>query len=117
MRLIDADALIEDLKHDVALDQDSLDYEELTDSNREIIQFDKDCKQNAIDLLQNAPTIEPERKGKWIKARYVLTSNPAQYVWNCSECGKSVNGYSAVVLTDYCPQCGSYNGGDKDDQR
>ena len=61
-RLIDADALIDDLKHDVAMDQDSLDYEELTDSNREQIQFDKDCKQNAIDLLQNAPTIEPERK-------------------------------------------------------
>ena len=60
MRLIDADALIDDLKHDVAVDQDSLDYEELTDSNRENIQFDKDCKQNAIDLLQHAPTIEPE---------------------------------------------------------
>ena len=60
MRLIDADALIDDLKHDVAMDQDSLDYEELTDLNREKIQFDKDCKQNAIDLLQHAPTIEPE---------------------------------------------------------
>lgn len=60
MRAIDADALIDDLKHDVAMDQDSLDYEELTDSNREKIQFDKDCKQNAIDLLRNAPTIEPE---------------------------------------------------------
>ena len=57
MRAIDADRLIDDLKHDVAIDQDSLDYEELTDSNREKIQFDKDCKQNAIDLLQNAPTI------------------------------------------------------------
>ena len=64
VRLIDADALIDDLKHDVAADQDSLDYEELTDSNREMIQFDKDCKQNAIDLLQNAPTIEPEQQ--WI---------------------------------------------------
>ena len=60
MRAIDADALIDDLKHDVAIDQDSLDYEELTDSNREKIQFDKDCKQNAIDLLRNAPTIEPD---------------------------------------------------------
>ena len=64
MRAIDADALIDDLKHDVAMDQDSLDHEELTDSNRENIQFDKDCKQNAIDLLQHAPTIEPEPK--WI---------------------------------------------------
>ena len=62
MRAIDADALIDDLKHDVAVDQDSLDYEELTDSNRENIQFDKDCKQNAIDLLQYAPTIEPQQR-------------------------------------------------------
>ena len=69
MRAIDADALIDDLKHDVAVDQDSLDYEELTDSNREMIQFDKDCKQNAIDLLQNAPTIEPQR---WIPCSELL---------------------------------------------
>lgn len=82
MRSIDADALIDDLKHDIAMDQDSLDYEELTDSNREIIQFDKDCKQKAIDLLQNAPTIEPERKkGKWIE--YNATGKKQ---WMCSEC-------------------------------
>jgi hypothetical protein len=82
VRLINADALIDDLKHDVAADQDSLDYEELTDSNREMIQFDKDCKQNAIDLLQNAPTIEPERKtGKWIE--YNATGKKQ---WMCSEC-------------------------------
>ncbi len=81
MRLIDADALIDDLKHDVAIDQDSLDYEELTDSNRENIQFDKDCKQNAIDLLKNAPTIEPERKkGKWV----YLNGLDA---FECSVCG------------------------------
>ena len=55
MRLIDADALIDDLKHDVAADQDSLDYEELTDSNREMIQFDK--------------TIEPQR---WIPCSELL---------------------------------------------
>ena len=91
MRLIDADAL-----------------------QREFMKYHDGKRSIFVDI---APTIEPERKGKWIKARYVLTSNPAQYVWNCSECGKSVNGYSAVVLTDYCPDCGSYNGGDKDDQR
>lgn len=64
MRLIDADALIADLEHDVAIDQDTLDYEDLTEINRANIQFDKDCKKNAIDLLKNAPTIEPEQR--WI---------------------------------------------------
>lgn len=61
MRLIDADALISDLEHDVAMDQDSLDYEDMTEDRREIIQFDKDCKQNAIDLLNHAPTIKQDR--------------------------------------------------------
>ena len=65
--------------YDVAVDQDMLDYEELTDSNRENIQFDKDCKQNAIDLLQHAPTIEPERKnGKWMQ-----NDNGT---WSCNQC-------------------------------
>jgi hypothetical protein len=98
VRLINADALIDDLKHDVAADQDSLDYEELTDSNRKIIQFDKDCKQNTIDLLQNAPAIEPERKtGKWIDGYKRQT---------CSVCKQK--GYRSW---NFCPNCGSYNGG------
>lgn len=63
------------------------------------------------ELIDAMPTIEDRKTGKWIKARYVLTSDPVQYVWNCSECGKSVSGRSAAVLTDYCPNCGSYNGG------
>ena len=98
MRAIDADALIDDLKHDVAVDQDSLDYEELTDSNRENIQFDKDCKQNAIDLLQHAPTIEPRcetceafnktrllipqperKKGKWIPVTRIYKVTEGQF--------------------------------------
>lgn len=81
MRAIDADALIDDLKHDVAVDQDSLDYEELTDSNREIIQFDKDCKQNAIDFLQHAPTIEPEPQ--------IVQCEDCKY--NSNTCGNYVN--------------------------
>lgn len=109
MRLIDADALIDDLKHDVAVDQDSLDYEELTDSNRENIQFDKDCKQNAIDLLQNAPTIEPERKkGKWIP------DNNSVYEMRfvCSECKESqvvpTIGFTKYKpIWDFCPNCGA----------
>ncbi len=61
MRIIDADALIADLKYDVYIDADCLLYEELTDENREIIQFDKDCKQNAIDLLDNTPSIKTKQ--------------------------------------------------------
>ena len=61
MRLIDADALIENLLYDVALDEKILDDMDFVGSRRELVQFDKDCKQNTIDLLRDEPTIEPER--------------------------------------------------------
>lgn len=60
MRLIDADALIADLEHDVELDARALDCLD-NESRRDIIQFDKDCKQNAIDLLRKAPTAQQEQ--------------------------------------------------------
>ena len=107
MRLIDADALIDDLKHDVAVDQDSLDYEELTDLNRENIQFDKDCKQYAIDLLQHAPTIEPQRKkGRWIKK---TIKKKIENDYSCSECGRHVSvmrGYDVRLVYPFC-HCGA----------
>ena len=101
MRAIDADALIDDLKHDVAMDQDSLDYEKLTDSNRENIQFDKDCKQNAIDLLQHAPTIEPQRKkGKWIEYDNSHCECPfCHEEWSYFD--------NEVEYFNYCPNCGA----------
>ena len=105
MRCIDADALTDDLKHDVAMDQDSLDYEELTDLNREKIQFDKDCKQNAIDLLQHAPTIEPERKkGMWID-----TGSGQE----CSECHEIQYGYDNFRY--FCAFCGADMTGGKEE--
>lgn len=57
MRPIDADALIEDLEYDIELDQRALD-DDIDHSHREITQFDKDCKQNAVYMLRKAPTVE-----------------------------------------------------------
>ena len=57
-RLIDVDALISDLEYDIKMDQDSLDYEDLSDVNRKLIQNDKDCKQNAVYILKNTPTVD-----------------------------------------------------------
>lgn len=103
MRVIDADALIDDLEHDVVMDQDSLDHEELTDANREIIQFDKDYKQNAIELLKHAPTIEPEReRGKWMLK---------EHKWECNQCGcriRRAKPFSGNIWNYYfCPNCGA----------
>ena len=64
MRLINANALISDLWQDVERDMAVLDTLTLGRVSRESIQFDKDWKQNTIDLLMRAPTIEPEPQ--WI---------------------------------------------------
>ena len=59
MRLIDADALIEDLEYDAELDARALDDTDLLlGRNRELVQFDKDCKQNTVDMLKKLPTVD-----------------------------------------------------------
>ena len=109
MRCIDADALIADLEYDIELDASSLDNMDFVGRDRETIQFDKDCKQNAIDLLKNAPTIEPERKkGKWIDGQ-------------CSICGCDVPAYiidwkwQKDMDANFCPNCGAYMKGEQDE--
>lgn len=56
-RLIDADALAKDLDYDVELDSRLLDDINCVGNEREHTQFDKDCKQNFMLLLTEAPTI------------------------------------------------------------
>ena len=64
-----------------------------------------------IDAL---PPVQPEPKeGHWIDkgddgdwAWQIDGRGNTWHVWGCSECGKSV-----FVESDYCPHCGSYNGG------
>ena len=56
--------------------------------------------------IEKLPSAEP-KKGKWIKENVVLTSNPPQYVWHCSECGNPERGFSAHILTNHCPACGA----------
>ena len=49
--------------------------------------------------IENAPTIEPERKqGRWID----ITKCGGASFWKCSECGE-------LFLEDfyYCPNCGA----------
>ncbi len=48
-----------------------------------------------------------EKTGKWVKENRVLTSNPPQYVWHCSECGNPERGFSIHILTNHCPACGA----------
>ena len=75
MRLIDADVLVKDLEHDIAIDEDILAYVGTDQITRSTTQFDKDCKQNAIDLVMGTPTVDADRpKGEWIPCSERLPS-------------------------------------------
>ena len=116
MRLIDADKLIADLEYDIAIDEDILNYVGTVGAERTNTQFDKDCKQNAIDLLMTAPTIEARPKGEWI-----WNENGMDWglgCWCCSECGMRNpyigSGDNALLSnphnwagSKYCPNCGA----------
>ena len=89
MRLIDADATIKEIK---ARNPDDVSYEDAW----------------AITCIEHAPTIEPERTGKWIY-------EPA-YDWH--RCGACKKVYSNVLMEhfnecqyqprfNYCPNCGA----------
>ena len=77
----------------------------------------------AYSVIQDMPT-EPERKkGKWIHGREMAremirdcTTAIFYEGWTCSECGCLVE-KEREPWYKYCPNCGSYNGGDKNDQR
>lgn len=82
MRLIDADALIEDVDGD------------LTDSIAE---------GRAIEKIMNAPTIDPVRHGKWLKAygdHEAFGIRP--FYRYCSCCNEAT-----VFPYNYCPKCGA----------
>lgn len=83
MRAIDADALISDFLWP-------------SDNNR-----DPSKKYVSMEQIRNALTIEPEREtGEWIDDGDPLTLK-------CSKCGYVVARYNN---TNFCPNCGSYNG-------
>lgn len=104
MKLIDVDKLIEDLEYDVELDARELDdIDLLLGRDRELVQFDKDCKQNAINMLKNTLTVDaqPVRYGKWKKIRGAI---------NCSACKSSSWSMffeDLVTSFNYCPNCGA----------
>lgn len=92
MRLVDADALIMALKRKAPI----------SDSMRVML---AECLQE----VRLTPTIEPERKtGEWI------TSDDMYETGICSCCRYDTQEPVSYVITNfvYCPNCGSYNGGD-----
>ncbi len=97
MRCIDADALFREMEK--AQWYNNADRDEI-----------------AEELVLNAPTIEPQRKkGMW------LPDNNSVYEMRfiCSECKESqvvpTIGFTKYKpIWDYCPNCGSFNGGENE---
>lgn len=83
MRMIDADALSRIVK----LAWETSDSE--------------DFEKSVFIAIATAPTIE-RKKGKWIETD---SHEPCWY--KCDQCGRLHD-----FLDNYCPNCGSYNGGD-----
>jgi len=105
MRLIDAEELIENLLNDVELDEKMLNDTDFVGSSRELVQFDKDCKQNAIEFLRDAPTIEIKSSysgfsNNWIPCSERLPE-PRVDVWCNSDMGQMVGYYEENVETWY----------------
>lgn len=61
----------------------------------------------AMELLEDAPTIEPERKtGEWLP-----DNRPGGGFWVCSCCKFPSEAFAANVLYKFCPNCGAFMGG------
>jgi hypothetical protein len=63
----------------------------------------------ARTLIENAPTIEPERKkGEWINGGRII---------RCSKCGTgyaAVKGMKSALTYNFCPNCGADMMGERD---
>ena len=61
---------------------------------------------NCISILEELPSVQP-RKGKWIRTR-TMTHDGELY---CDQCEQEHP--EQKIIWNFCPNCGSYNGGEK----
>lgn len=114
MRLIDADALYEQLKQDEEMarnrvldTESSLPYPiNLNPSyTRYVAQMNE--RTRLKHMVADAPTIEERKKGKWMPDKWGF--------WVCSACGFPSEASAANVLYKYCPVCGAKMEGEEND--
>lgn len=91
------------------------------DAKRIIDNIDTFCagwRDYAMEQIDNLPTIDPVKRGRWI-----IRDNPGTgwYRVTCSECGEDVTSTIPMIgffpnakpLWDYCPWCGEKMGGEE----
>lgn len=93
-RLIDADALIEDIDKEI-------------DIEKKVFLSSVYCAgmRNVIRLVKRLPTVDPVKHGHWIFAEDMVS-----YI-KCSECGDDIC-WVNTKRPKYCPSCGSRMDGD-----
>ena len=110
MRLIDADALIAEIKN--AWDWESLNdvsamtiRDTITDiQNMPTIEADIKCE-DCKTIIALKAALEPVKTGKWIE----ISDEDFASTYKCSVCGEPpiVDLYSDWVFSNYCPNCGA----------
>ena len=91
MRLIDADALVEDIKSEIDGDK------EIYPDDKSSIIFRAGMK-NVIGIVKNQDSVDPVKHGHWKFAKDVYIS--------CSVCDATILLFNAEN-PNYCPHCGA----------
>ena len=92
MRLIDADALVEDIGKEI-------------DKYKKVFLSSAHCSgmKTVIRIVKNQDTVEPVKHGHWIHG-----SSSENIRVTCSECGYKVNYFwDSWQDAKYCPNCGA----------
>ena len=97
-RLIDADALVEDIKSEIDDDK------EIYPDDKTSIMFRAGMK-TVIRIVKNQDTVDPVKHGHW-----VFVNDMVSYI-QCSECGDDIC-WVNTKRPKYCPSCGSRMDGD-----
>jgi len=110
MRLIDADALVNDVTERYCKDCER--RKGIKNGKRRFIYDigDAPCRAcgvyDMIDDLENAPTVDPVKHGHWVEQEHCDWVYSKEY--RCSECGKyrlMTNPFGREW--NYCPNCGA----------
>lgn len=106
---IEIKALIEDIP---SADIPTEDYSDLPDIPRAYYEKIVGNMSHEINMLkqqlEDRPMVHSERPAEWIKENIVLTSNPPQYRWYCSNCEMIVINHGEKPTWQYCPSCGAF---------
>lgn len=96
-RLIDADALVEDIGNEIDKPKK---VTLIADYNH----FYCSGMRNVIRLVKRLPTVDPVKHGRWT---FIEQLSGGYYSYKCSECQHLENVEKRQMLGNYCSYCGA----------